>query len=242
MLKKKLILKDPLKILGFDSENGADKGEIGAVAARAGVGKTAFLVQVAISALLKEKNVLHISVQDLVEKVNLWYVEMFQNIARPFKAEETKKLWDELLTHRFIMTFEEESFDFNKLQQRIIELKAQNIFIPDLIIFDGLSHHSSKRKELSKFKEFVKSNLINLWFGVRANVSFESDPDELIGNLKEEFNALFDVLILMIPGKERIQVQRYICNNQIIKDRPTLFLDPSTMLIQDNSGTTNEHA
>lgn len=237
MLKKKLILKDPLKFLGFDSDVDPNKGGIGAVVARAGVGKTAFLVQIAISALLKDKKVLHISVRDLVEKVNLWYIEMFQNIAKPFETEQIKKLWDELLTNRFIMTFEEDSFEFDKLQQRIIELKTQNIFIPDLIIFDGLSYQASKYNELFKFKEFVKSNSINIWFCVRTNIPFESDPDELLKHLGEEFNSLFDVLILMIPEKERIQVQRYIFNNKILKDRPILFLDPSTMLIQENSYT-----
>jgi KaiC/GvpD/RAD55 family RecA-like ATPase len=235
MLKKKLILKDPLKFLGFDSDEDLNKGGIGAVVARAGVGKTAFLVQIAISALLKDKKVLHISVQDLVDKVNLWYVEMFQNIAKPFETEQIKKLWDELLTRRFIMTFEEESFEFDKLQQRIIELKTQNIFIPDLIIFDGLSYHASKSEELFKFREFVKSNSINIWFCIRTSIPFESNPDELLKHLGEEFNALFDILILMIPEKERIQVQRYIFNNKIVKDRPTLFLDPSTMLIQESS-------
>jgi hypothetical protein len=239
MLKKKLILKDPLKFLGFDSEEDITASGAGAVVARAGVGKTAFLVQLAISALLKEKNVLHISIQDLVDKVNLWYVEMFQNITKSFEPEQTKKLWDELLTRRFIMTFEGESFEFGKLQKRISELKAQNIFTPHLIIFDGLSYDPSDFDELAKFKEFIKSNLINLWFCVRTNIPFESDPNELLKHLGKDFISLFDTLILMIPEKERIQVKKYISGSPVIPQRPALFLDPASMLVQENPNSTD---
>jgi KaiC/GvpD/RAD55 family RecA-like ATPase len=241
MLKKKLILRDPLKFLGFDSEEDIDKSRTGAVVARAGVGKTAFLVQLAISALLKEKNVLHISVQDLVDKVNLWYLEMFQNIIKSFESEPSKKLWDELLTRRFIMTFEGESFEFGKLQKKICELKTQNIFNPHLIIFDGLSYNPSDFDELARFKNFIKSHSMSLWFCVRTNVPFESDPEELMKHLGKEFIELFDTFILMIPEKDRIQVKKYTLGNQVIADRPELFLDPSSMLIQENPSAVNNN-
>jgi ATP/maltotriose-dependent transcriptional regulator MalT len=42
------------------------------VLAPAGVGKTAFLVQLALNAMLQEKNVLHISLDEPVTKVSLW--------------------------------------------------------------------------------------------------------------------------------------------------------------------------
>jgi hypothetical protein len=169
-----------------------------------------------------------------VDKVNLWYVEMFQNITRSFESEQAKKLWDELLTHRFIMTFEEESFEFGKLQKRISELKAQNIFTPHLIIFDGLSYKASDFNELFRFKNFIKSQLMNLWFCVRTNIPFESDPDELIKVLGKEFLDLFDTLILMIPERERIQVKKYISGSPVSAQRPALFLDPASMLVQEN--------
>ena len=234
MLKKKLILKDPLKFLGVDPNEEFPKCDIGAIVARAGVGKTAFLVQIAISALLKEKRVLHVSVQDLVDKVNLWYVEMFQNITKEFESEQTKMLWDELLTHRFIMTFEGENFKIDKLLKRITELKSQNIFSPALIILDGFSYDSSEHDKLKSFIEFVRSNSMNLWLCIRTNIAFESDPDELLTQIGFEFSDLLDVLVLMIPEKDRILVKQYIPPNQISNNRPTLFLDPSTMLIRED--------
>ena len=77
MMKNDLILRNPLRVMGFESEDILPAGGFGAVLARAGVGKTAFLVQLAINALLRGKNVLHVSLSDPVRKVTLWYEEVF---------------------------------------------------------------------------------------------------------------------------------------------------------------------
>ena len=59
MLKKDLILKSPVsKTIGFDNIR---DGKFGAVLSRAGVGKTSFLVQIALTQLLNDNKILHIS-------------------------------------------------------------------------------------------------------------------------------------------------------------------------------------
>jgi flagellar biosynthesis GTPase FlhF len=55
MLKNELILKNPLRRMGYESDDILNNGEFGAVMARAGVGKTAFLVQLALNSMLREK-------------------------------------------------------------------------------------------------------------------------------------------------------------------------------------------
>ena len=53
MLKNELILSNPLKRMGFESDDILKQGEFGAVMARAGVGKTALLVQLALNSMLR---------------------------------------------------------------------------------------------------------------------------------------------------------------------------------------------
>jgi hypothetical protein len=77
MLKKDLILRNPLHVMAYGNDDILSAGQFGAVLARAGVGKTAFLVQLSLNALLRGKNVLHISLEDPVNKVSLWYKEVF---------------------------------------------------------------------------------------------------------------------------------------------------------------------
>ena len=97
MLKNELILKNPLRRMGYESDDILNKGQFGAVMARAGVGKTAFLVQLALNCMLREKKVLHISLEDPVKKVSLWYKEVFSRIATQYDIPQSGRLWDSVL-------------------------------------------------------------------------------------------------------------------------------------------------
>src|SRR5210317_1320544 len=134
MLKKDLILRNPLRVMGSENDDILNSGQFGAVLARAGVGKTAFLVQLSLNALLRGKNVLHISLEDPVNKVSLWYQEVFNLITEQNKVDQINQLWESLLPHRFIMTFRVEGFSVPKLEARLSDLMEQNIFSPQMII------------------------------------------------------------------------------------------------------------
>jgi KaiC/GvpD/RAD55 family RecA-like ATPase len=234
MLKNQLILKDPLSFLGYDTDETENKGSFGAVASRAGVGKTAFLVQIAISCLLKDKNVLHISIQDPVDKVNLWYSELFLNLTQAHDRKQSKQLWDFLLTRRFIMTFETESFDFSKLISRIEELKTQKIFIPQMIVLDGLAVENAMQSDLRILKKFAAENHFAIWFSIRTHRHQADDPVTLLKQLDTDGeNALFDMVIQLLPYKDKIQVKRLAVDEKQ-NGTPSLLIDPATMMIKES--------
>ncbi len=234
MLKKQLLLKDPLKFLGNKTQNSLPDPFFGAVIARAGVGKTAFLVQIAISSLLNGKPVLHISIKDPVEKVNLWYKEMFQNITKPYNAQEGNRLWEELLAHRFIMTFETEGFDFKKMNNRVMELKNQNIFIPQTIIIDGALFDRSLFPDLLEMKSLARANRETIWFSMRTHRHEAIDPLILLQPSEGVPGSLFDIVLQITPEKDRLRIKSVTTENKFSNDQPLLFLNPSTMLIQEN--------
>ena len=101
MLKKDLMLKNPLMSIGDTAEGILPNSGFGAVLARAGVGKTSLLVQIALFNQLNDKNVLHISLNDPVAKVSLWYDEVFRNIADHYGIKDVSRLWESILPHRF---------------------------------------------------------------------------------------------------------------------------------------------
>jgi hypothetical protein len=234
MLKKQLILTDPLSSLGYETDETEKKGNFGAVTSRAGVGKTAFLVQIAISRLLKDKNVLHISIQDPVDKISLWYKEMFLNLTQEHDVKQSRQLWESLLTKRFIMTFETESFDFSKLMTRIDELRNQDIFVPQLIILDGLSLDISMQSGLNRLKEYAVQNNFTIWFSVRTHRHQSDDPVTMLQQLGGQSNFLFDMIIQLLPHKDKIQVKRLPLTGEH-NDRPPLLIDPSTMMIKETT-------
>ena len=57
MFKKEVNEQSPLRILEASIHGGLGKGNLGVVAARAGVGKTACLVQIGLDDLLRDKHV-----------------------------------------------------------------------------------------------------------------------------------------------------------------------------------------
>lgn len=234
MLKKELILKDPLNFLGYETDDLIQKGNFGAVMSRAGVGKTAFLVQIGISGMLKDNRVLHVGIQDPVDKVNLWYQEMFTNLTQGHETKKVRELWESLLNLRFIMTFETETFDFMKLIARIDELVAQHIFIPQVMILDGLSIDTANPSELKHFKEYARTKNFMVWFSIRSHRHHADDPLGILKQWEGGNPNLFEMVIQLLPDKDKILVKRLAPDGEI-QERPPLFLDPSTMMIKETN-------
>ena len=115
MLKEDLIKKNPLRVLNPLSSESLPDHRMGLVMARAGLGKTAILVQIAMDSLLRGKKVLHVSVGEGLEKVKAWYEDIFKYIAEGQQLENAGEIEDELMRGRIIMTFKEAAFSRLKL-------------------------------------------------------------------------------------------------------------------------------
>ena len=166
MLKQDLILRNPLRLLGRENEDIVKPGNFGAVLARHGVGKTALVVQIALNSLLQQKNVLHISLNEPVGKVSLWYQEVFEQLAQQYQVPQIDQLWDTIMPHRFIMTFRVEGFSMPKLEERLTDLTAQNIFVPNMVIIDGLPFGDQTRPLLQELKRLAEELGLPVWFTV----------------------------------------------------------------------------
>ncbi|MBW2597746.1 MAG: AAA family ATPase, partial [Deltaproteobacteria bacterium] len=194
MIKKELVLQNPLRFIGDKTEDILPEGGFGAVLARAGVGKTALLVQLALHTLLKGKYVLHISLDDPVNKISLWYKEVFRHLTQSYDAKKRSKLWEDLLPYRFIMTFKVERFSVPKLEERLTDLKEQNIFSPQMVLIDGFDFNESARTSLSEFKSLAQNHSLHVWFSVKTHRHETHGPDGMPASLLD-VSDLFDVVI-----------------------------------------------
>ena len=231
MLKNDLILRNPLRLLEAADKEILTPGGFGAVLARAGVGKTALIVQIALNTLLHQKNVLHISLNEPVGKVSLWYQEVFERLAQQYQVQQINQLWDAIIPHRFIMTFKVEGFSAPKLEERLTDLTTQNIFVPHMIIIDGLPFdQQSPGVELADIKALAVQNDLPVWFTITTHRHEAPGPDGFPVQLAQ-VRELFDAAIQLQPDKEAIRIE-------LLKGTPTdqanglLTFDPETMLIQ----------
>ncbi len=232
MLKKDLMLRNPLRAVSDESGYILPEGGLGSVVARAGVGKTALLVQLALNSLLKGDNALHISLGDPVRKVNLWYREVFNNIGAQYQIDKIDDLWNELLPQRFIMTFNIDGFSVPRLDERLTELADQDIFKPQMILIDGLPFNEGqiKRTDLHALKDLSEKFHSHIWFTVRSHRHEEPDPSGMPIQISE-FIDLIDVVIKLEPEESDIKLNVLKGNGQL--SSRNLALDPATMLIKD---------
>jgi hypothetical protein len=230
MLKKELILRNPLRLLGQATENRLQQGGFGMVLARAGVGKTSLMVQIALNSLLRNKNVLHISLDDPVNKVCLWYEEIFRNIANQYEIKQLDPVWEDILTHRFIMTFKVDAFSIPKLEERMTELAEQGIFFPQMLIIDGFPFHQSPHHSLERLKALAGEYKIHIWFTMTTH-RHDVHTSEGIPEQYHRLAPFFDIIIGLQPDMDQIHVNA-LKGGAPDKNLNSFLLDPGTMLVK----------
>src|SRR5210317_1507469 len=137
MLKEDLIKKNPLRVLNPLTPETLPDHRMGLIMARAGLGKTAILVQIAMDSMLRGQKVLHVSVGEGLEKAKAWYEDVFKYIAEGYQLDNAAEVEEELMRSRMIMTFKESSLSRPKLEERLNDLVSQDIFRPDIVLVDG---------------------------------------------------------------------------------------------------------
>lgn len=222
---------NPIRLLGKEPAVHFPQGGFGAVLARAGVGKTAVLVQIGINGLLEAKNVLHVSLNEPVRKVCLWYEEVFSNVAERFGVSDASEVWETLVPHRFIMTFSAGGFTVPLLSQRVSDLVEQGIFSPEIVLLDGLNFDADVLKTLEELREFARANDLRIWFAVRTHRA-GSDPTAAILKPYYQVAGLFDVALFLDAAGTEILV-RALQGGKDPEESRSLVLDSATLLIKD---------
>jgi len=231
MMKKDLLLRNPLHQLGLASEDSLPDGAFGAVLARAGIGKTAFLVQIALHTMLRDRNVLHISLEDPVDKVTLWYREVFNLLAEKRQVQDSGPLWDDLLPHRFIMTFKVEGFSVPKLKERMTDLLEQNIFHPHTLIVDGMPFDANVRSQIEDLKRLSLETGVRCWFTVRTH-RHEAPMEDGMPPQVYSLRDLFEVAVQLLPDGKDIHI-RILKGLEASARNSAARFDPATMLIKE---------
>jgi len=231
MLKEDLIKKNPLRVLNPLSSESLPDHRMGLVMARAGLGKTAILVQIAMDSMLRGQKVLHVSVGEDLDKAKAWYEDVFKYIAEGFQLEDAVEIENELMRNRMIMTFKEAAFSRPKLEERLKDLVYQNIFRPDIVVVDGYDFVETSYESIMDLKEMMAAMNAQVWFSALRH----RDDDRLsaagVPAPCHEIDGLFDTVIILRPEQDAILLD-------IIKDEydsatgKVLNLDPSTMMVK----------
>ena len=229
MLKNDLIQKSPAIII-MGSEN-LHQGRFGAVLSRAGVGKTQFLVQIAISRLLEGEQTLHISLSDPMDKINVRYKEAYTSLVDsigyvdPLKAN---RLWEDIEPCKTGISYNELTFTAEKLKDYLKTLRKGDVKIPAMVIVDGLDFDTDITTLLDDLKTISEEFETSFWFSMQSHreepLSQDGYPPQL-----ERVKDRFDKALFLQPKNEKIEAV-------ILKDgdraKQRFVLDPATMMAQ----------
>jgi hypothetical protein len=225
-----LKVNNPLRALGLEDKSGGGlQSMMGLVMARAGLGKTAILVQFALDCMLLGNKVLHVSIGEGVDKTRAWYDDIMSLLTDGEKIESIP----EMMQNRMIMTFKESSFSKALLEERLDDLVQQNIYKPECLIIDGYDFVNNDKASLEDLRDFMNDRgLKMIWFSA---VSHRGDDRVSVDGVPapcHEVDSLFDTVLLIKPEDNAMKLDILKCDTCSIDPGTTLILDPSTMLIQ----------
>jgi len=226
-----LVNQNPLRILNL----GRNNKQMGLVMARAGLGKTALLVQIALDSILRGNRVIHISIGETIEKTKIWYDDILQFILQDGVVTNPHELIDMVQRHRMIMTFKESAFSRPRLEERLNDLILQDIFKPNCLVIDGFDFEHTTRESLEDIKELMDSMNLQAWFSAVSHRDDDRVSPAGVPAPCHEIDDLFDTVVLLKPQQSIIQLDIIRHNGENPEESQGLALDPTTMMVKKKS-------
>ena len=231
MIKQELNERSPLRILEHSTHGGLGKGNLGVIAARRGVGKTACLVHIATDRLLQGKQVIHATFSTNPSHIVDWYEDIFREIADKFGLDSVMAVHDEIIRHRIIMNFNQEGI---RLPQVIGSLRAMirdGHFAADLIVVDAYDFSRVSMDELNVVRQFAAQQGLEIWFSVSLGFDKPSYDAAGIPDLLKDLIGAFGIVICLRPEEKHIHLQLVKDHDAAVPEDLHLKLDPKTLLI-----------
>jgi len=232
MGKEELVLNNPLRALGLEEKVKGDNQSMGLVMSRAGLGKTAILVQIALDSMLRGNKVLHVSIGESIDKARSWYNDILSLLTKGKQIENIHEVISEILRNRMIMTFKETSFSPIKLEERLDDIVKQNIYKPECLIIDGYDFNDTSRDDLISLRKFMKDQGLKMvWFSAVSHREDSRVSADGVPAPCHEVDDLFETVLMIKPENQNIFLDIVKCASCAVRAGMTLALDPSTMLI-----------
>jgi hypothetical protein len=233
MVKSELIKRSPLRRLEKSMHGGLGEGNIGIIASRKGIGKTACLVHIATDKLFQDKPVIHVSYSSRVDYIIQWYEDIFKEIAKKRQLESAVDVHDEIIRNRVIMNFKQEGTKTDQVLKSIEAMIVNGQFGADTIIVDGFDFTLFCADDLVKFKKFALDLGLEVWFSASLKGEEPLFNEKGVPFLIESCLDKVDVLITLRFQVDHVQLNLVKTQEPSTPGDLKLKLDPKTLLISE---------
>ncbi len=230
MHSKELNERSPLRLLEQSIHGGLGRGNLGVVAAPAGVGKTAFLVGVALDDLMRGRKVLHVAVDEPVEKIRDYYDEIFMDLARSSNLEDACNERLKMERNRNIHTYRGNTFSVARLREAIAFLRTHMQFSPESLIIEGFNFEKTTVEELEGLRQVAREINGELWMSAVTALQPATGEHGIPAPVARVAGA-FDVILSMRPGRGVVHLHLLKDHDNPEVSASRVALDPTTLLL-----------
>ena len=227
MYRRFLNARSPLRLLEKGLHGGLGCGSLGLVLAAPGLGKTSFLVGVALDDLLRGKPVLHVALDHTVQHVRDYYDTVFEDLATNAHLDENHAaVRAEIDKLRRIRVYPHGAFDAKRLREALA-LEAELGAGPELVVVDGLDVTDRTPAELEEWAAAARDAQVEVWMAANAS-------SERIAELPAALRPLersFDVILAMEPAGDTVALRALKDHDNPDVAALHVALDPKTLLL-----------
>ena len=226
--------RSPLRILEQSSKGAVLPGDLGVVMARAGVGKTAFLVQVGIDHALREKPTLHIAYGQDLSHLQSWYEALFNDLAKTaFAPDEHEDARERFGKNSLLHAVPRSSLDPEKIAD-ILRLYDKGLgFVPKAILIDGYDWTALRgeelRGEIRLLKELASTVSAELWMSAQTQRAATTGHPTRITAPCDVCAEEIDLAIFLEPEGSNVSIRLLKDHDNPQPSATHLVLHPDTM-------------
>ncbi len=226
MYRRFLNARSPLRLLEKGLHGGLGRGNLGLVLAARGVGKTSFLVGVAMDDLLRGEPILHVSLDHTVSHVRDYYDTVFEALATTTHLEDVATVHAEIDRLRRIRAYPSADFDADRLREAL-DLEGQVGGKIGLVVVDGFDPAARRPEDLEAIRDLARAKEVELWFSAPlADERIEAIPTTL-----REVETLFSVVLTLEPHDQEVALRALKDHDNPDVSALHVGLDPRTLLL-----------
>jgi len=226
LYRKFLNARSPLRLFEKGLHGGLGPGNLGIVLAGHGVGKTSFLVGVAVDELLRQGRVLHVSLSHTVSHVRAHYDTVFEELAHSTQLEDEGLIRGEIDRHRSIRVYPPNGLTAAKLRDAV-KFESEAGAKPTLLILEGLDLASFPRSDIEDVKALAAELEAEVWLESACAGERVVDLPEAVSAL----DGLLSVILALEPGDDGVRLRALKDHDNPDLSDLHVALDPRTLLL-----------
>ncbi len=220
----------PLRILDRSSKKGLGRGNLGVLIARAGVGKTACLIHIAFDKLFRKEKLIHVSLDDVPEKVTSYYNVIFYDLVKALNIPDYYESRILLESNRMILAYLNQSFEIERLRENMRNLVDRVKFLPDIVIVDGLDFTTTQSTIFDGFKAIAVEFQVEIWFSALSHRHITDVNERGIPYPCNTLDSYFSIIIQLQSTQAGISLQMLKDHDNPVMPDARIRLDPNTFL------------